>query len=97
TPGGISDRLLADYPNMYGDLSANSGLNALLRDEDNARDFLKRHQDKLLFGSDCTDHDSTANQCYCTRQQATVRRLAPDTQAARKMLYSNAARVLKIA
>ena len=97
TPGGISDRLLSDYPNMYGDLSANSGLNALLRDEDNTRDFLKRHQDKLLFGSDCTDHDGSGNQCYCTRQQATVRRLAPDAQAVRKMLYSNAARVLKIA
>ena len=27
--GGLSDKLLADYPNMYGDLSAGSGLNAL--------------------------------------------------------------------
>ena len=39
TPGGITDRLLSDYPNMYGDLSAGSGLNALLRDEDHARSF----------------------------------------------------------
>ncbi len=46
TPGGITDRLLSDYPNVYGDLSAGSGLNAFLRDEDNARDFLKRHQDE---------------------------------------------------
>jgi len=58
-PGGITDRLLTDYPNVYGDLSAGSGLNALLRDEDHARDFLKRHQDKLLYGSDCSDHDGT--------------------------------------
>src|SRR2546425_8640896 len=55
TPGGITDRLLSDYPNMYGDLSAGSGLNSMLRDEDQAREFLKRHQDKLMFGSDCTD------------------------------------------
>ncbi|HMC62853.1 MAG TPA: hypothetical protein VKJ01_26905, partial [Candidatus Solibacter sp.] len=34
TGGGITDRLLADYANVYGDLSAGSGLNALLRDED---------------------------------------------------------------
>src|SRR6185312_16761297 len=47
-PGGITDRFLSDYPNAYGDLSAGSGLNALLRDEGFARDFLKRHQDKLL-------------------------------------------------
>ena len=34
TPGGITDRLLSDYPNMYGDLSAGSGLNSMMRDED---------------------------------------------------------------
>src|SRR5262245_46406345 len=45
TPGGITDRLLSDYPNMYGDLSAGSGLNSMVRDEDQAREFLKRHQD----------------------------------------------------
>ena len=33
----ITDRLLSDYPNMYGDMSAGSGLNALLRDEEHAR------------------------------------------------------------
>jgi hypothetical protein len=36
-PGGITDRLLSDYPNMFGDLSAGSGLNSLLRDEDRSR------------------------------------------------------------
>jgi hypothetical protein len=25
TPGGITDRLLSDYPNMFGDMSAGSG------------------------------------------------------------------------
>src|SRR5437762_5875283 len=52
TPGGITDRLLADYPNMFGDHSAGSGLNFLTRDPDFAAGFLVRHQDKLLFGSD---------------------------------------------
>ena len=33
TPGGITDALLSDFPNMYGDLSAGSGLNAMLRDD----------------------------------------------------------------
>src|SRR5215470_5929918 len=44
TPGGLTDRWLADYPNLYGDLSAGSGLNALLRDEEFTRDFFRRHQ-----------------------------------------------------
>ena len=96
TPGGITDRLLSDYPNSYGDLSAGSGLNAFLRDEDNARDFLKRHQDKLLFGSDCEDVVGAGNKCVGAQQIATVRRLAPDHAAVRKMLYGNASRLLKI-
>jgi len=44
--GGITDRLLGDYPNLYGDLSANSGNNMLSRDAEFTRDFLRRHQDK---------------------------------------------------
>lgn len=96
TPGGITDRLLSDYPNMYGDLSAGSGLNALLRDEDHARDFLKRHQNKLLYGSDCSDKEGAGDKCSGSQQLATVRRLAPDAAALRKMLYGNAARVLKM-
>jgi predicted TIM-barrel fold metal-dependent hydrolase len=96
TPGGITDRLLSEYSNMYGDLSAGSGLNALLRDEDHARDFLTRHQDKLLYGSDCNDKVGAGKACSGSQQLATVRRLAPDAQAIRKMLYENAARLLKI-
>jgi len=56
-PGGISDRLLSDYPNMFADTSANSGNNALARDPAFTSDFLKRHQDKLHFGSDCNCDD----------------------------------------
>ncbi len=51
--GGVTDKLLGDYPNLFGDLSANSGNNALSRDPSFTADFLKRHQDKLIFGSDC--------------------------------------------
>jgi predicted TIM-barrel fold metal-dependent hydrolase len=96
TPGGITDQLLSDYSNIYGDLSAGSGLNALLRDEDHARDFLTRHQDKLLYGSDCNDKVGTGKACSGSQQLATVRRLAPDAQAIRKTFYENAVRLLKI-
>lgn len=96
TPGGITDRLLSDYPNICGDLSAGSALNALRRDEDHAREFLKRHQDKLLFGSDCEDKEGKGAKCIGSQQLETVRRLASDAAAIRKMLYSNAARLLKI-
>jgi uncharacterized protein len=56
-PGGVSDKLLADYPNLFADTSANSANNALSRDPAFTADFLKRHQDKLHFGSDCNCED----------------------------------------
>lgn len=57
TPGGLTDRLLSDYPNIYGDLSAGSGLNAIRRDPEFARGFLARHRHKLIWGSDCPCRD----------------------------------------
>ena len=55
--GGITDKLLGDYPNLFGDLSANSGNNGLSRSPEFTKDFLKRHQNKLMFGSDCSCTD----------------------------------------
>jgi predicted TIM-barrel fold metal-dependent hydrolase len=96
TPGGITDRLLSDYPNVYGVLSANSGLNALLRDEDHAREFLSRHQDRLIYGSDCDDRIGEGAACSGARCLAAIRRLAPNREITEKILHRNAARVLKI-
>lgn len=56
-PGGLTDKLLSDFPNMYADMSANSGNNALSRDTAFSRDFIVRHRSKLIFGSDCACAD----------------------------------------
>ncbi|HZS07281.1 MAG TPA: amidohydrolase family protein [Blastocatellia bacterium] len=96
TPGGLTDRWLSDYPNMYGDLSAGSGLNALLRDEDHAREFLRRHQDKLMYGSDCNDREGEGEKCSGATQLATLSRLVADKDTLGKILSGNARRVLKI-
>ena len=95
-PGGITDRLLRDYPNVYGDLSARSGLNALLRDEDHARGFLDRHQDRLLWASDCNDVLGQGNGCIGSRSLATLSRLAPSPDALAKILSGNAIRLLRL-
>jgi predicted TIM-barrel fold metal-dependent hydrolase len=96
TRGGLSDRYLTDYPNMFGDLSAGSGLNALTRDEPFARDFVARHQDKLIFGSDCSDPDGAGTSCLGAQIIAAVRRLAPDKAAERKLLHGNAVRIFRL-
>ncbi len=51
-PGGAVDRLLADYDNLYADLSAASGHNAMTRDPEFTTRFIERHWRKLLWGSD---------------------------------------------
>ena len=96
TAGGLTDRWLADYPNFYGDLSAGSGLNALLRDEELTKDFFRRHQNKLMYGSDCQDETTKDTRCSGIKCLETVKRLAPTKKVERKILYENARRVLKI-
>lgn len=56
-PGRLPE-LLAKYPNLYGDISAYSGYNALTRDPEYGCRFMEEFQDQLLFGTD-----------YCHRGQ----------------------------
>lgn len=51
-PGGRVDALMTQYPNLWADLSAGSGSNALMRDWEYGQAFLERHRKKLLFGTD---------------------------------------------
>ena len=96
TPGGISDRYLSDYPNMYGDLSAGSGQNSMTRDEEQAKEFLKRHQDKVIFGSDCSDSDGEGADCIGANTIAILRRLVPDEVALKKIFHDNAMKIMRI-
>ncbi len=95
-PGGITDRLLSDYPNMYADTSAGSGLNFFTRDEDHARWFLEKHQDKILFGTDCNDIFGHGPGCQGANILAAIRRLSPSKTVERKILYENAKRLFKM-
>jgi predicted TIM-barrel fold metal-dependent hydrolase len=89
TRGGLTDRYLKDYPNFFADMSAGSGLNALLRDEEHTRGFLERHQDKLLFGSDCNDVFGRGPGCQGAQTIAAIRRLSPSKAIERKILFGN--------
>lgn len=96
TAGGLTDKFLADYPNFYGDMSAGSGLNALLRDEEHARGFLSRHQEKLMYGSDCNDAVGEGEKCSGAQMLSAIRRLAESKAIERKLLFGNAKRLLKL-
>ena len=51
-PGGRVVELMRKYPNLCGDISAGSGLNALRRDREFGIAFLNEFQDRLYYGQD---------------------------------------------
>jgi len=93
TPGGLTDRYLSDYPNFHADISAGSGLGALMRDEEFARDFLRRHQDKIMYGSDCNDRTGKAPLCQGALTIIAVKRLVLTADIREKILHGNAERL----
>lgn len=52
--GGAIDALMDRFPNLYGDLSS-SGAHAILRDPKFGEAFLRRHANRLMFGTDYYD------------------------------------------
>ena len=51
TEGRIT-QLMREYPNLWCDLSAGSGFNALTRDTDFAYRFIEEFGDRLMYGTD---------------------------------------------
>ena len=101
TRGGLSDRLLSDYENVYGSLDAKSGRTALSREPDFTIGFLERHKDKLMFGSDCpctdghgANNKDNPNQCTARDNLTLILKYAK-TADFRKIVYGNAANLYR--
>jgi len=109
-PGGLTDKWLSEFPNLYADISANSGNNALSRDTDFSRDFIVRHQSKLIFGSDCSCIDGKgtgisqgrnpeanrlAGKCVARATLGLLKQLT-SPEVFRKVTWGNGTRLFKI-
>jgi predicted TIM-barrel fold metal-dependent hydrolase len=97
-PGGVTDRFLGEYPNLYADMSANSANNFLNRDPEFAAAFLVRHQNKLMFGSDCPCPDGrggASGRCIARATLTMLKKLAP-ADVFRKIVWENGTRLLKL-
>lgn len=107
---GLTDMLLASYPNLYADMSANSGNNALARDKDFSKDFIQRHRNKLIFGSDCACSDGNgagisqgnnpeaarlAGKCVARETLALLKELA-SPEVFRMVTWTNGARLFRV-
>ncbi|MBN1807619.1 MAG: amidohydrolase family protein [Planctomycetes bacterium] len=79
-PGGKLPELLDRYGNLYCDLSAGSGYNAIDRDREHGKEFLTKYQDRVLYGRDYTDN----------RHQEMLREMGLPGEALEKILGGNA-------
>ena len=92
-PGRLQE-LLIKYPNLYADLSAGSGFNAISRDYEYGIKFLEEFQNKLVFGTDICRHGQEApiaNYIKTLLKEGRISQSAYD-----KITHLNAERLLKL-
>ena len=90
-PGGRVPELFAKYPNLYGDLSANSGSRAIMRDEEFGLNFLETYADRLFFATDMVNKDMVFPLGAWLDEMADSGRLS--REAYNKICFENAQRI----
>ena len=88
--------LLRDYENLYCDLSAGSGKNAIMRDEEYGLRFLEEFSDKVLYGCDIC----LASQTFAHDFDVALDRFVAEGSMSKENYYKfvrgNAIKVLKL-
>ena len=90
-PGGRVPELFEKYPNLYGDLSANSGSRAIMRDEKFGLAFLERYADRLFFATDMVNRDMVFPLGAWLDEKAASGELSRETYE--KIIRTNAQRI----
>jgi uncharacterized protein len=91
---GRACELLSKYPNLYADLSAGSGFNAVTRDMEFGIKFLEEFQDKLLFGTDICMHNQEAHIVHYIKELQINNKISKNTYE--KIMHENAEKILKL-
>lgn len=90
-PGGRVPELFAAYPNLYGDLSANSAGCAIMRDPEFGLAFLERYADRLFFATDMVNTEMVFPLGAWLDEQVSTGALG--REAYEKICFKNAQRV----
>lgn len=90
-PGGRVPELFEKYPNLYGDLSANSGSRAIMRDPEFGLAFLEKYADRLFFATDMVNADMVFPLGAWLDEQVQAGKLS--REAYEKICWGNAQRV----
>ena len=93
-PGGRVPELFSKYPNLYGDLSANSGGQAIMRDSEFGLNFLEKYSDRLFFATDMVNTDMVFPLGSWLDEQFKLGNITKDTYE--KICYKNAQNIFGI-
>ena len=88
--------LLRKHPNLYCDLSAGSGANAMMRDEEFAMKFFAEFKDRILYGCDICDVSNTHPFMFNDWLNKMVEEEKLPIDIYRKIVRENAIRLLKL-
>ena len=87
--------LMEQYPNLHGDLSGWSGLNAISRDPKRGTQFLNTFSDRLYFGTDYIGTGRTKVSLPYLKKLLKQKMITDETF--KRICYKNAMKLLKIA
>ena len=91
--GGRVPHLFENYPNLYGDLSANSGGQAIMRDEEFGLEFLHKYADRLFFATDMVNVEMKFPLGEYLDKQLAAGKL--DKEVYEKICWKNAEKLIK--
>lgn len=95
TEGRLS-KMLHEFPNLYCDLSATSGANALMRDREYAAKFIKEFSDRIMLGFDICLPTQTYPYELTNFIEEMLRDKLISEENYRKIMHENAIRILKL-
>ena len=93
---GSLPRLLRTYSNLYADISANSGYNAITRDKSYGVHFLKEFQDRVLFGTDVCFGDADGRMPHLGYLRSLMAEDLISREIFDKITGGNALKILKL-
>jgi hypothetical protein len=93
-PGGRLVELLREHDNVWCDISAGSGLNALTRDPGHAFLFLEEFQDRVCLGLDQNNAHRDMEHLQWLTSQRQAGTISPEVYE--KIVWRNADRVLRL-
>ena len=95
TEDGALAKIMRRHPNLYGDLSAGSGANSLMRDPDYAAKFMDEFQDRLCFGIDiCSAYRHPADTWLLDFMNKMLAEKRISQEIYDKIMYKNAVAIL---